>query len=272
LPKGIRAPRPVAVMVSVSLCLLPGGVSAQRAPDTIGRLDSVIDVKQPRRSSAGYLQRMLRQVGLGRRDAGCERDPATPGRRGAIDLVRQGEVQSAWPNDSAVVRDGLRVDTATTLRFLVDGSRFGAGTIYFTPEIRFCPEQPPGRLILGPQPPVGSRGSYVFGSEPQAGGAGPPNRLILYVNNGAAVVNWGAGQLSVFALGREIRDSNTVFAVIVDSIAQRAAVHVLDGVVTMDAGRFRASRNESLTFSSSGDPVPSAHPRRFPRKSSTTPP
>jgi hypothetical protein len=74
------------------------------------------------------------------------------------------------------------------------------------------------------------------------------------VNNGAAIVNWASGQLSVFALGEEIRDSNTVFAVVVDSAAGRAAVYVFDGVVTMSAGRIRATRNESLTFSTGAAP------------------
>lgn len=168
--------------------------------------------------------------------------------RDSIAIVRQGREWPAWPQDTAILLDRVRVGRFSDVRFRVDQSRFGSGTFYFTPELGRCAG------IRGIESATG-RGSYRISSQRETVRGRPVERLILSIDNGGAIVEWTSGLLSVFALGREIRDSGTVFAVIVDSAAGRALLYVRDGLVTV-AGAQAAGAGSAFSFGRAGSLAP----------------
>lgn len=185
-------------------------------------------------------------------NAGCHPKYALRGTRGSISLVRRGTEVSAWPADSALVLDQIRVRRFAELRFRVDASRFGVGNFFFAPELGRCPEASAGLTAVGINT-VSGDGSYRLSSRTERSGQTQIERLILSVENGAATVEWRSGHLSVIALGREIRDSGTVFTVLVDSARNRALVYVRDGFVTMPgATGLRANAGRAYTFGRDG--------------------
>jgi len=170
--------------------------------------------------------------------------------RDSIAIVRQGRESPAWPRDSAILLDRLRVGRFSDLRFRVDQPRFGAGTFYFTPELGRCAG------IRGIESPTG-HGSYRLSSRREMVRGQPMERLVLSVDNGGAIVEWTSGRLSVIALGREIRDSGTVFAVVVDSAAGRALLYVSEGLVSIaGAQAVRATAGRAFAFGRTGTPEP----------------
>lgn len=186
--------------------------------------------------------------------AGCRRAAPDTGSRDSLALIRRGVTRLAWPQDSAILQDRLLVRRSTVVRFRVDAARFGTGTFYFAPELGRCREAASALQVQGIRPAAGAAGSYFLNGVRTGTGRQARDRLQLTVNNGGVVVEWTSGLLSVFALGQEIRDSGTVFAVIVDSAAQRAVVYVREGVVTMAAGSIRAGEGEAITFGSGTPP------------------
>ena len=171
--------------------------------------------------------------------------------RDSIAIVRQGRESPVWPRDSAILLDRLRVGRYSDVRFHVDQARFGAGTFFFTPDLGRCAG------IRGIQSTTG-RGSYRISSRKDVVRGRPVDRLVLSIDNGAAIVEWSSGPLSVIALGREILDTGTVFAVIVDSAAGRAFLYVHEGLVGVaGAPAVRATAGRAFAFGRTGqfDPV-----------------
>lgn len=227
----LRSRASALMLLPMSAGLLANDARAQGV--RVGRLDSVVAL-MPQNN--------------------CRARTASEERRDSITLIRQGVSRPAWPNDSAVVLDQLLVRGGTAVRFRVETSPFGLGTFYFTPEFGRCPAPAGDLRVQGIQQREGARGSYRFSSSSERVGAQRRDRLVLTVYNGTAVIDWTRGQLSVFALGREIRDSGTVFVVVVDSIAQRAAVYVGAGIVTVGTGSSRlvTLRGEGFSFGPTG--------------------
>jgi hypothetical protein len=186
----------------------------------------------------------------------CGRDYALKASRGAIRLVRRNVELPVTPVDSAVVADRLRVGRQTDLRFRVDAQRFGVGTFFLSPEFGRCTQAANGLRAVGIE--LGSgEGSYELSSRTERSRGGQLERLVLSIENGAATVEWAKGALSVIALGREIRDSGTVFTVLVDSARNRALLYVRDGSVTMaGAAAMRATEGRAFVFGRTGPPQP----------------
>jgi hypothetical protein len=189
-------------------------------------------------------------------EADCNHDYALKAERGSVLLVRRDLEAPIWPFDTAVVSDRLHVRRFTDLRFRVDAPRFGVGTFFLTPELGRCAQSARALRSVGIEP--GTRdGSYQLSSRIEGSGRARVERLVLSVENGAATIEWAKGRLSVIALGREIRDSGTVFTVIVDSSRNRALLYVRDGAVTM-AGTtvLRATAGRAFVFGRTGTPQP----------------
>jgi hypothetical protein len=187
-------------------------------------------------------------------DSDCNRDYVLKATRGSILLVRRNVDLPVWPIDSAVVSDRIRVRRSTDVRFRVDAQRFGLGTFFLSPELGRCAQSARGLRAVGIEPSTGD-GSYELSSRFEGAGRGRVERLVLSVENGAATVEWAKGLLSVIALGREIRDSGTVFTVIVDSARGRALLYVRDGSVTMaGAAALRAATGRAFVFGRNGPP------------------
>jgi hypothetical protein len=183
-------------------------------------------------------------------DGACTSWRGSGAARDSIAIVREGREWPAWPKDSAVLLDRFRVGRFSDLRFRVDQPRFGAGTFYFTPELGRCAG------IRGIESPTG-HGSYRLSSRREMVRGQPMERLVLSVDNGGAIVEWTSGRLSVIALGREIRDSGTVFAVVVDSAAGRALLYVSEGLVSIaGAQAVRAAAGRAFAFGRTGSPEP----------------
>lgn len=140
--------------------------------------------------------------------------------------------------------DRLVVAQKTDARVRVDGT-IGRGSFYLAPELGRCPGSDIGRHITGKTAPSGS-GSYEFRKDTVGRGANAPERVILVVRNGAAVVQWRMGQLQVRALDEQIGDVGSAFTVIVDSAARRGIVTVQQGLVTLRSGTVAAG--QSFTF------------------------
>ena len=150
----------------------------------------------------------------------------------------------------------MRVRRFNDLRFRVDGQRFGVGTFFLTPELGRCRQAAQALRAVGIELGSGD-GSYELSSRVETRGRSRVERLILSVENGAATVEWAKGALSVIALGREMRDSDTVFTVIVDSAGNRALLYVQDGAVTMaGAAGLRATSGRAFVFEPTGAPRP----------------
>jgi hypothetical protein len=221
------------VLLAVIITLSPGRGWAQSP--RVGFLDGVRAVKS---------------------DADCHRDYALKPKLGAVALIRHNAELRAWPVDSAIVTDRLRVHRYNDLRFRVDGQRFGVGTFFLTPELGRCRQAAQALRTVGIELDSGE-GSYEFSSRVETIGRARVERLVLSVENGAATVEWARGELSVIALGREIRDSGTVFTVIVDSARSRALLYVQDGAVTMaGAAALRATSGRAFVFARTGAPQP----------------
>jgi len=190
--------------------------------------------------------------------ADCNRDYALKSPRGSIRLVRRNVELPVTPVDTAVVEDRLRVRRYTDLRFRVDARRFGAGTFFLSPEFGRCTQAATGLRAVGVELIVGE-GSYELTSRTERLPRGQVERLVLSIENGAATVEWAHGLLSVIALGREIRDSGTVFTVLVDSARNRALLYVRAGTVTMaGATAMRATEGRAFVFGRTGPPQPVA--------------
>jgi hypothetical protein len=162
-------------------------------------------------------------------------------------LTRIGTVKAdrLWPRDSAILtNDRVVVARKTDVRVRVDGT-IGHGTVYLTPELGRCPGSDIGRHIAGRNAPSSS-GSYEFRKDTVGRGSNAPERFILVVKNGAAVVQWRAGQLQVRALDEQISNVGSAFTVLVDSAARRGIVTVQQGLVTLRSGTVAAG--QSFTF------------------------
>ena len=206
-----------------------------------------VDAQTPRVGTLNEVRGVLSNVP-------CRPKSALKGTRGSIRLVRQGTDLTAWPDDSALVLDQIRVQRFTDLRFHVDGARFGVGNFFFSPELGRCPQASTGLTAVGIDAGTGE-GSYRLSSRTEGSGRAQSERLILSVENGAATVEWRSGKLSVIALGREIRDSGTVFTVLVDSARNRALLYVRDGLVTMTGATGALGRTDrAFTFGRNGAP------------------
>ena len=188
----------------------------------------------------------------------CGRDYALKGQRGSIALLRGATELTAFPTDSAVVADRLRIRAHTDLRFRVDAQRFGSGNFFLTPELGRCMQAASALRAVGLDAATGD-GSYQLASRTERSGRNQVERLVLSVENGAATVEWVKGNLSVIALGREIRDSGTVFTVLVDSARGRALLYVRDGTVAIAGATAQtASAGRAFTFGRTGPLQPVA--------------
>ena len=222
----------VGGVVSATCALIcTASVEAQAQSQRVGYIDEVTGIKSVGACASGH---------------------ASAASRDSIAIVRQGRESLAWPKDTAILLDRIRVGRFSDVRFHVDQPRFGAGTFYFTPELGRCAG------IRGIESATG-RGSYRISSQREIVSGRPVDRLILSIDNGGAVVEWTTGRLSVIALGREIRDSGTVFAVMVDSAADRALLYVQEGLVSIaGAQAVRATSGRAFSFSRTGSIDPAA--------------
>jgi hypothetical protein len=148
--------------------------------------------------------------------------------------------------------DRVTLERRVDVRLGVDG-RVGRGTVYLAPELGRCPASDLGRHISSRTPPSGS-GSYEFKKDTVGRGANAPERFILSVKNGAAIVQWRSGQLLVRALDEQISNVGGAFTVVVDSAGRRGIVTVVDGLVTMRLGTVAAG--QSFTFGAGQAPQP----------------
>ena len=146
------------------------------------------------------------------------------------------------------------VPVRTAARIKIDAA-VGEGLITLSPLLGTCPRS--ARALVGQGLPTTRPlgGKYVFGVRPSAQPGGR-SRLTLDVLNGAAVVEWTRGDLTVFAQGEDVRDAGTRFAVIVDSAARRGAVFVLEGAVTFGPAHVWPLRAGRLQAFGAAAPVP----------------
>jgi hypothetical protein len=140
--------------------------------------------------------------------------------------------------------DRVVLGPRTDVRLNIDGT-VGHGKIVLTPELGRCPGSDVGRHIAG-RTTLSGNGSYELRKDTVGRGANAPERFILSVKNGAAIMQWRSGQLLVRAFDEQISDVGGAFAVVVDSAARRGIVTVLDGLVTLRAGTVAAG--QSFTF------------------------
>jgi hypothetical protein len=134
----------------------------------------------------------------------------------------------------------------------VEGPRFGRGYISLSPEVGRCPVAEGELRHLGIYTDSGDA-SYEFASLVEQSSRGRVERLVLSIERGAATVEWAQGNLIVIALGRIMRDSGTVFTVVVDSARERALLYVREGTVTMDGSdAMRATGGQAFAFGKSG--------------------
>jgi hypothetical protein len=160
----------------------------------------------------------------------------------SVTRVRGSRADTPWPSDSAIMaNDRLVVATKTDVRLRVDGPT-GRGRIVLVPSLGRCPGSDVGRHIAGRTPPSGT-GSYEFKKDTAGRGANAPERFILTVRNGAAVVQWKTGQLQVRALDEQIGDVGSSFSVVVDSAARKGIVTVQQGLVTLRSGTVAAGQS-----------------------------
>ena len=189
--------------------------------------------------------------------ASCARNFRLPPPPSPISLIRGNRPIAAMPPDSAVLLDRLRVQRFADVRFRIDAGRFGDGTFYFAPELGRCATASTTLQTRGLTMAANGLGSYRLSSRQERAGRRIVDRLLLSVENGGVVVEWGTGLLSVFALGREIRDSGTTFAVVVDSASGRALLVVKGGIVTMTGvADLGATAGRAFTFGKDGRPEP----------------
>lgn len=140
--------------------------------------------------------------------------------------------------------DRIILDHRTDVRLMVDGNA-GHGSVFLAPELGRCPSSDIGRHIAGRTAASGN-GSYELRKDTVGRGANAPERFILTVKNGAAIMQWRSGQLLVRALDEQISNVGGTFTVVVDSAARRGVVTVEDGLVTMRVGTVAAG--QSFTF------------------------
>lgn len=179
----------------------------------------------------------------------CARKYAVTAPVPSISLIRKDATIALQRRDSAVLMDKLRVNRFVDVRFRVDAQRFGNGIFYFAPEFGRCPDAATGLRAAGLSQAGSAIGSYRFASSTDRVANRNVDRLQVYVENGTMVAEWNSGLLSVFALGREIRDKGTVFAVVADSIANQALLVVRQGAVTMPGvANFQADAGTAYTF------------------------
>ena len=164
----------------------------------------------------------------------------------ALRRVRNGKIESAWPNDSVIANgDRIVIARRTDARIHVEVP-LGLGNIYLAPELGRCPGSEIGRHIVGRS--TTAAGSYEFRRDTVGRGAAAQDRLVMSIRNGAAVVQWRSGPLMVRALNEQITDLGSTFTIIVDSAANRGVITVQEGVVSMRAGSLRAIAGQSYTF------------------------
>lgn len=179
----------------------------------------------------------------------CVRKNAVTAPTPSISLIRSNATIALQRRDSAVLMDKLRVNRFVDVRFRVDAQRFGNGILYLAPEFGRCPDAASGLRAAGLAQAGSAIGSYRFASVAERVANRNVDRLQVYVENGTMVAEWNSGLLSVFALGREIRDKGTVFAVMADSVANQALLVVRDGAVTMPGvPNFQANAGTAYTF------------------------
>ena len=225
---------PRLILLGWSLCIVKSAAWAQSP--RVGHIDEVRGIES---------------------SASCARSFRLPPPPSPITLIRRNLPISAMPPDSAVVSDRLRVQRFADVRFRIDAGRFGDGTFYLVPELGRCATAAANLQTRGLSLTANASGSYRLSSRQERVGGRLVERLLLSVENGAVVVEWGRGLLSVIALGREIRDSGTVFAVVVDSAANRALLVVRDGIVTMaGVADLQATAGRAFTFGTHGRPEP----------------
>lgn len=156
--------------------------------------------------------------------------------------VRASKSDRPWPSDSVITaNDRLVVAGKTDVRLRVEGA-VGRGRIVLAPDLGRCPGSDVGRHIAGRTPPSGN-GSYEFKKDTAGRGANAPERFILTVRNGGAIVQWKAGQLQVRALDEQIGDVGSTFSIVVDSSARRGIVTVQQGLVTLRSGTVAAGQS-----------------------------
>ncbi len=189
--------------------------------------------------------------------ASCARSYRLPPPPLSVALVRRNVPNPATPPDSAVLLDRLRVHRFADVRFRIDAGRFGDGTFYLAPELGRCTTAAASLQTHGLTLTANAVGSYRLSSRQERVRGRQVDRLLLSVENGAVVVEWGRGLLSVIALGREFPDSGTVFAVVVDSAANRALLIVREGIVTLaGVANFQATAGRAFAFGRQGRPQP----------------
>jgi hypothetical protein len=170
--------------------------------------------------------------------------PATPDPQ-SYTRIRSGKAEHPWSRDSVVFNgDRIAVGQRTDVHVRVDGT-VGHGSVYLAPALGRCPGSDIGRHIASRTPPSGD-GSYEFRKDIVGRGARAPERFILSVQNGAAVVQWQSGQLLVRALDEQISEVGGAFTVIVDSAARRGIIAVQEGLVTLRTATVAAG--QSFTF------------------------
>jgi hypothetical protein len=238
-------------LIVVTLCA-PVGARAQRP---VGRADSLVAVTQPK--PAFSLTRLFGGA------PSCKHDRATDAPDGSVIFERgKGKVRErAKRLTQALSGDRVLVSSEALLRLRVDTGVFTPATLYFTPKLNRCPPftdvgSRGDRAVRGIDLPDSIPGEYHLTIDSSA--AAPRRGLILVVDHGVVVVRRpntpDRTPLRVFALGREIIDVNTTFAVVVDRVAQRASAHVLDGAISIAA--VPAGEGRSLLFDSSPTSAP----------------
>ena len=185
----------------------------------------------------------------------CSRDIALSSPPIPVSLLRRTVTIPVLPPDTAVLLDKVRVPRYTDVRFRIDAARFGDGTFFFAPSLVRCAQVSVSRELQGLGLSSSGVASYRLSSRQERLGGRTVDRLLLSVENGSVVVEWRKGLLSVIALGREIKDSGTVFAVVVDSSKQRALLIIRDGLVTMPGVTdLQATAGKNFLFGTKGQP------------------
>ena len=243
----------------MSMSLLAAAVAPLASQVLAGHADSLLAVTPPHRTF------QLTSIFKGFR--GCKRD-RDAARDGSIIFERNGARSAVKRLSAALTGDHIVVDSAALLRLQVEPVRFSSGSLYFTPKLDRCPPlgasgggavRAGDRVVLGVDLPDSVPGSYVISRDSSA--ARDSDRLVLVVRHGVAVIRRPGyarkNSLRVFALGKEITDINTTFAVVVDSTTGRASAHVLEGAIAMANGTVTATRGRSITFDAGAATRPS---------------
>ncbi len=178
-------------------------------------------------------------------------EKGTSGARGTISRHAGLRADDMWPLSD------IRADERVVVRSPAIGHVRAAlrpGLITLAAHVRQCTDLRAALVAQGVNVNGGAPAVFHFSrptTQPTA------ERLELTVTQGVAVAQgFRRGQLIVWALDQPLVPNGTTFAVIVDSAAQRAALAVLDGSVTINPPGGRVvNAGEAVTFGVAGAPV-----------------